>query len=110
MNRTRLILFTTAIILSLGLGVTAWLVSPVEARSLRVVTFFVVGEEPISMSKDSYRTKWSWAPKLLAVYLDGKRCREDIDYTVDRRSRLISFHSSTVGKPVVVDYHPRPRK
>lgn len=109
MNRTRLVLFTIAIILSLSLGVTAWLASPAEARPHVVVNFFVVGEEPFPMGADFYRTKWRWAPKLLAVYLDGKRCREHIDYTVYPKSKQISFHHDTAGKPVIVDYHPRPR-
>lgn len=77
--------------------------------SRRVINYFVVGEEPLPMGEDVYRTKWRWAPKLLAVYLDGKRCRENIDYTLYPRSKQISFRSGTVGKPVVVDYHPRSR-
>ena len=108
MNRSRLVLFVTAIILSVSLGVTAWRVSPAEARP-RVINYYVVGEEPFPLGEDAYRTKWTWAPGLIAVYLDGKRCRKDIEYTVNRRSKQISFHCKTAGKPVVVDYHPRRR-
>ncbi len=109
MNRSRLVLFTTAIILAYSLGVTLRLVSPAEARPF-VINYYVVGEEPLpAETRNVYHTKWRWAPKLLAVYLDGKRCRPGIDYTVNRRSKQISFHYDTAGKPVVVDYHPRPR-
>lgn len=67
----------------------------------------IIGEEPTVVSPDTYKVRTRWVPRSLAVYLNGRRCQRDVEYTIDLLSREIVFNCGTTNKySIIIDYEP----